>query len=107
MPSAFFANYKHELNVLSKCNSTVFKALVDSNKEIVECLLEILDNVGYIRIELDDDTLEKLSKKADFFEKILSTKSIQASKAILLENIKTTQIAIKAALPVIEDDQPV
>ena len=104
MPSDIFKTYKHELHVLSNCDKTVFKALVDSDKEIIELILEILDNVANIRLSLDNETLGKLSKKYKFFEKVLSTKSIQAAKVLLLKDIKITQVAIKAALPVIDHD---
>ena len=108
MPTQLIANHRHELNILSDCDPVVFKALVNSKKEIVECLLEILDNVANLRLELDNESLVKLSKKYKFFEKVLAFKSLTAAKAFLLKNIETTQSSIKAALPLINNnDQPV
>ena len=104
MPSEVIKKHKHELNVLSSCNSSVFKALVNSNKEIVQSLLEILDNVANIRLDLNPQILEKLLKKHQFFEAVLSVKSIRVSRNLILRNIKTTQLAIQAALPVINND---
>ena len=104
MPSQNIEKHKNELNVLSDCNSAVFKALVNSKKELVECLLEILDNVAHIRLELDKTLLEKLSEDYQFFENILSTRSASSAKSLLLKNIEITQTAIKAALPLINSD---
>ena len=104
MPSHIIQKHKHELIVLSDCNPATFKAIVNSDKEIIECLLEIIDNVANIRIELDDDTLKKLQKNYNFIEKVVFAKNTTTAKNLLLSNPRAVQLAVKAALIVINPD---
>ena len=104
MPSHIIQKHKHELIVLSDCNPATFKAIVNSDKEIIECLLEIIDNVANIRIELDDDTLKKLQKNYNFLEKVVFAKNTTVAKNLLLSNPRAVQLAVKAALIVINPD---